>query len=423
VLDVVRCRAASNVAAVVLNWNGWRDTVECLESLLESTHRPSPIVVCDNGSIDGSLGFLKQWAAHGGIAYESFDSPVEALASPSHGASLIFIQNGENGGFAAGNNVGLRYVLERTHADYCWILNNDAVVSPDALESMLEVAQEDPSAGMVGCTLVNYDQPHVVQAIGGGYIVPVLCHDTQLGRGTKRRRAASRRIELEHLIGACLLVRAQAIRDVGLMDESYFLYREETDWCIRMRRRGWRLFCSPEATVRHKQARSIGFKSPTHDYYAVRNVLRLVQKFFPKSLPFAFGYFAMRSLLPKLARLQFARALAVFAALRDFVAGVDGRAKEHSDTTMHAQYIGERALSQRVARARAPLGQKRTAILGAALLLAIAVLLGRVPVRSSSLHAFAVAKPARGVPAVVKLSRMPAKNVASERALTVDQGN
>ncbi|HZZ00428.1 MAG TPA: glycosyltransferase family 2 protein [Candidatus Baltobacteraceae bacterium] len=422
-LDVVPCRATSNVAAIVLNWNGWRDTVECLESLMASTHRPSHIVVCDNGSVDGSLGFLKQWAAGNGIAYESFDSSAEALASPAHGANLMFIQNGENRGFAAGNNVGLRYVLERTRADYCWILNNDAVVSPEALESMLEIAQEDPSAGMVGCTLVNYDQPHVVQAIGGGYIVPVVCHDTQLGRGTTRRQAVSRRIELEHLIGACLLVRTQAIRDVGLMDESYFLYREETDWCIRMRRQGWRLFCSPDATVRHKQARSVGFKSPMHDYYAVRNILRLVQKFFPKSLPFAFGYFAMRSLLPKLVRLQLTRTLAVCAALRDFVAGVEGRSAAHSDATMHAHYLRELNGSRPVFAAQPPrVNQKRVAVLAAGLVLALAMLLGRVALTPSSLLAFAVVKPRRAIP-VVKINAMPTKNLASQRSLPVDQGN
>lgn len=398
-LDVVPRRDATNVAAVVLNWNGWRDTIECLESLLASTQRPSHIVVCDNGSVDGSLNFLKQWAADSGIAFESFDSSEEAFASPHHGATLIFIQNGENRGFAAGNNVGLRYVLERTRAEYCWILNNDAVVTPEALESMLEVAMEDPKAGMVGCTLVNYDDPSVVQAIGGGYIVPVVCHDTQLGRGKARRPDTSRRIELEHLIGACLLVRSQAIRDVGLMDESYFLYREETDWCIRMRRHGWRLLCRPDATVRHKQARSIGFKSPTHDYYAVRNILRLVRKFYPKSLPAAFTYFAMRSLLPKLVRLQFARALAVCAALRDFVAGVDGRAKAHTDATIHAHYVATIAdqpvHSQAVRRAVAVLVGL---LLAGSIVLAMKPSVGhRLPVRAQTLTSHSLAQ--RSLPA------------------------
>ncbi|HEY1977127.1 MAG TPA: glycosyltransferase family 2 protein [Candidatus Baltobacteraceae bacterium] len=417
-LSVVPRTGVVNVAAVVLNWNGWRDTIECLEGLLASTSRPSHIVVCDNGSVDGSLGFLKQWAADNGIGYESFDSSSQALASPYHGANLIFIANGENRGFAAGNNVGLRYVLERTRAEYCWILNNDAVVSPDALQSMLEIAQDDPKAGMVGCTLVNYDEPNVVQAIGGGYILPIVCHDTQLGRGKRRRHRATRRIELDHLIGACLLVRSQAIRDVGLMDESYFLYREETDWCIRMRRHGWRLFCRPDAVVRHKQARSIGFKSPTHDYYAVRNILRLVQKFFPKSLPVAFSYYALRSLLPKLVRLQFARAIAVCAALRDFVAGVDGRAKEHSDATIRAHYVA--AIADKPVNS---LAVRRAAAVVAALILAAGIVFGRFAV-SPSLLAFAAMKPAvrRALP--VRTQTLPdARSLAAQRALPAEQGN
>jgi hypothetical protein len=162
------------------------------------------------------------------------------------------------------------------------------------------------------------------------------------------------------------------------MDETYFLYREETDWCIRMRRNGWRLYCRPDATVRHKQARSIGFKSPTHDYYAVRNILRLVRKFFPKSLPVAFTYFAMRSLLPKILRLQFGRALAVCAALRDFVAGVDGRAKVHTDATIHAHYvapIADKAIDARVVR--------RAVAVIVAFVLVGTIVLGRFTIASS----------------------------------------
>lgn len=415
-LNVVPSSGATKVAAVVLNWNGWGDTVECLESLMASTHRPSPIVVCDNGSADGSLGFMKQWAAENGVAFESFDSPSEAVASAYHGASLVFIQNGENRGFAAGNNTGLRYILERTRAEYCWLLNNDAVVSPDALGAMLEIAGEDSTAGMVGCTLVNYDEPKVVQAVGGGYILPVVCHDTQLGRGKARRTATSRRIELDHLIGACLLVRSQAIRDVGLMDESYFLYREETDWCIRMRRHGWRLYCRPDATVRHKQARSVGFKSPTHDYYAVRNILRLVQKFFPKSLPVAFAYYALRALLPKLVRLQFARALAVCIALRDFVAGVDGRATVHSDATMHAHYVAPPAARPKRARL-----VRRAAVVVTALLLAGGIVFGRFA-SASSLAEVAAIKPVVRHALPVRTESFPgARSVAQH--LPMEQGN
>ena len=237
---------------------------------------------------------------------------------------LTIVANGENRGFAGGTNVGIRYAVERIGAPFVWLLNNDVVVDRGALGRMLETARQEGDVGMVGSVLVDYDDPSRVQALGGGYIVPVICHDTHLGSGCNVTDVVRDSVALDHLIGASMLVRSAAIADVGLMDESYFLYREETDWCIAMRRRGWALRCRTDATVRHKQSRSIGFKSPTHDYYAVRNVLRLVRKYFPEFVPIAFAYYAVRALAPKLVRLQFSRMGAVIRALRDFIRGVDG---------------------------------------------------------------------------------------------------
>ncbi len=334
-------RASAEVAAVVLNWNGWEDTLECLESLMRSDRVPSQIVVCDNGSIDGSLARLREWAARSHVRYDDFASPAEALAAPAGRARapLAFIANGENRGFAAGSNVGIRYAIEKAGAEFVWILNNDVVVDPGALERMVETAHGDAAIAMVGCALLRYDDPGTVQALGGGYILPVICHDTQLGNGRNVGGVVADAIAVDHLVGASLLVRARAILDVGLMDESYFLYREETDWCIAMRRRGWSLYCRTDASVWHKQSRSIGFKSPMHDYYAVRNVLRLVRKFYPAYVPTAFGYYALRSLAPKILRLEFDRIGAVLRALYDFVRGVDGRPEHHTDKAMIDQYV------------------------------------------------------------------------------------
>lgn len=329
---------AATVTAVVLNWNAWTDTIACVESLLASERAPDFIVVCDNGSLDDSVAQLSHWM-HGLGRYDSYASADEALADRRSPAPLALVAIGENGGYAAGNNVGMRFALERTRADFVWILNSDIVVAPSALAQMLDLAVSDPSIGIVGAKLLRFDQPDTIQALGGGHIIPVLCHDTQLGGGQKSDTSGAAPIELDHVIGASLLVRNSAVRDVGPIDESYFLYREETDWCIRMRRNGWRLCCSPQAEVWHRQSHSIGFKSPLHDYYAVRNMLHLVRKFYPLSLPTAFGYYACRSLAPKLARLEFERAGAVLAALGDFIAGVSGRRTQHTDRVLMKNYI------------------------------------------------------------------------------------
>jgi GT2 family glycosyltransferase len=326
----------------VLNWNAWEETRACIESLLEGTVHPRQIVVCDNGSMDDSVEHLSQWLQARELSFVVL-SPQQALAESAPSADIVLVAIPNNLGYAGANNIGLRYAIERAGAQYVWILNGDTVAERTALERMLALAESDPLIGMVGAKLLRYDAPDTIQAAGGGYIVPVICHDTQLGAGKNAKCFDGTPIPLDHLIGASLLVRAQAARETGPIDESYFLYREETDWCIRMRRAGWRLYCCGTAVVWHRQAHSVGFKSPIHDYYAVRNMLHLVRKLYPRCLPTAFGYFALRSLLPKLARMEFRRLRAVLLALRDFLMGRKGRAAEHTDPVLLRSYLHSNA--------------------------------------------------------------------------------
>ena len=323
--------------ALVLNWNSWSDTIACVESLLRSHQVPDRIVVCDNGSVDESIERLAGWAAQR-PGYRFFSSAAEALESADDGERLSLIAIGNNGGYASGNNVGLQYALRRG-AEFAWILNSDVLVAPDALERILELAGGDANIGIVGAKLLRFDRPDTIQALGGGRIIPIICHDTQAGSGRKSEMAAGVPLRVDHLVGASLFVRTAAVRDVGFIDESYFLYREETDWCIRMRRRGWKLYCCTRAQVWHRQSQSIGFKSPIHDYYAVRNMLRLVHKFYRTSFPIAFGYFMARSIAPKLLRMEFDRLSAVWAALADFARGAYGRAAEHGDDVLMRNYM------------------------------------------------------------------------------------
>ncbi len=250
---------ATGVVALVLNWNGFEDTIECLDSIMNSELGPAHIVVLDNGSIDDSTRRLHDWAALHLHDFTSFASPAAAFASETPSTQLVFVECGRNLGYAGGNNIGIRYATERAGAEFVWILNNDVVVDHRALDRALNLADHDPQIGMVGAKLLRYDEPETIQALGGGYIIPVICHDTQLGAGKHSETSGDVPIRLDHLIGASLLVRVAAILDVGPIDESYFLYREETEWCIRMVRRGWKLYCSPTSLVWHKQARSIGF--------------------------------------------------------------------------------------------------------------------------------------------------------------------
>jgi GT2 family glycosyltransferase len=342
-----RVSTAPKVVSVVLNWNGWLDTIECLESLLRSDYADHQIVICDNGSQDHSIERLTEWAdgllrvkndmvesngrtwsyepAPKPIRYVLYDSPKQAFDVPAiNDVPLIFIRVGKNLGYAGGNNVGIRYAIEALHAQYVWILNNDTVVDRHAITHFARAFELRPDAAVLGSRLMRYDAPETIQALGGGTLDPRLARDTQHGRGRRSHEKLNEPLDLEHVIGASMFIRRDAIEDVGLLDESYFLYREETDWCLEMRKNGWNLMYCPESVVWHKEGHSVGFKSSLHDYYAVRNMLYLVQKHYPEHLASAFIISFWRAAAPKFARLQLRRLGYVVKAYWDFLRGVRG---------------------------------------------------------------------------------------------------
>lgn len=345
--------ALPKVVSVVLNWNGWLDTIECLESLLRSDYGSHQIVICDNGSQDHSIERLTEWAdgvlevkMHVGesgrswsyrpapkpISYLLYNSVEEAFAAlPVAQTPLIFIRNGGNLGYAGGNNVGMRFAIEKLHAHYVWVLNNDTVVDRHAISHFAKAFELRPDAGVLGSRLMQYHAPDTIQALGGGALHPQIGKDTQVGRGKREHDAMAQPMDLEHVIGASMFIRSDAVQNVGLLDESYFLYREETDWCLQMRKNGWRLVYCPESVVWHKEGRSVGFKSAMHDYYAVRNMLFLIKKHYPEHLTTAFIASMWRTIAPKLLRLQLGRLKYVLKAYYDFLRGVRGKSRVDPD--------------------------------------------------------------------------------------------
>jgi GT2 family glycosyltransferase len=327
---------------LVLNWNGWRDTIECLESVFRLDYPDLRVIVCDNASTDGSLDRIREWAEGRLVPQPGRSEPLRQLSWPpmpkpiayveyakaaaerggernTVDTPLILIQTGANLGFGGGNNVGLRYLLARQESGYVWVLNNDIVVARDSLRRLVEVAESDESIGGVGATLLRYNRPDVIESTGGGTVarwqgLPRVVTATN-GRGSER----SATVRLDYLTGGCIVTRMSALADVGLIDERYFLYGEDVDWSLRAQARGWQLAVCPGAKVWHKGGKSVGHRSPRHDYYIVKSGLLLVHKFNPRLLPFAVGYSAYRCLLPKVIRGQWERVRAVASAYHDFL--------------------------------------------------------------------------------------------------------
>lgn len=286
----------SKVYIIIVNWNGWQDTIECLESLLLLDYPVYRIIVCDNGSTDESVSMIRLWAetAIGRNSEKCQCLNRDSGESGGKGFDSVFtlIENGANLGYGAGNNVGLRYVIARGDADYCWLLNNDTVVDPAALSTMVARMVEKHDAGMCGSTLRNYDDRSRIQALGGAVYFKWLGVAWHIGRTLQGKVSLNRdSIEnnLDYIVGASLLVRMTFINDVGLMAEDYFLYFEEIDWVTRGQGR-YGLSYAPDSVVYHKTGASIGTSSNPRkksflcDYYTLRNRLLFTRRYYPSVL-------------------------------------------------------------------------------------------------------------------------------------------
>lgn len=325
---------------LLLNWNGWEHTLECIESVLRLTCTNAQVIVCDNDSSDGSVERIVGWAAGTVTAPQSTMPGAEALppipkpvlcvvhdraAAEAGGAAgdkharVVVLRTGSNGGFAFGNNVGLRYVLARGDAEYVWLLNNDTVVDPGSLSALVDAAEADPGLGMVGAKLLFYDEPDCMQAAGGGTLAHWNGSTRLVGEGARDTDRCDGSVEPEYVHGASLLVRTSLLREVGLMDETYFMYSEEVDWCLRARRAGWKLGYAPAARVWHKDGRaSAASPSYVRDFHSLRSRLILVRKFYPGFLPLALVHSVYQCVLPKVVRRQPNRLRAVLRAYADF---------------------------------------------------------------------------------------------------------
>jgi GT2 family glycosyltransferase len=305
---------SERVYIILLNWNGWRDTVECLESVLRLDYPSFRVIVCDNGSTDGSLDRIQTWAAGKTAVDVRADNPLRRLTNPpvkkpapvvlydrsqaeqggdlDVDGNLVVVRNAENLGFAAGNNVGLRYALARGDGDYYWLLNNDTVVEPDALTMLVDRMSARPDAGICGATIKSYADPERNVVLGGAVYGKWFATQKLIGAGATDVPDEPDGVEsmMDYVAGASMLVSREFLVEIGLMSEDYFLYYEELDWAMRARGR-YALVYAPRCIVYHKEGAAIGSsgaplaRTRAADYYEIRNRLTVTRKFFRGALP------------------------------------------------------------------------------------------------------------------------------------------
>jgi GT2 family glycosyltransferase len=234
------------VEVVVLNWNGWRDTLACIASLQHLNYPNFGLIVVDNGSTDGS------------------QSHIEA-----HIPGLVILQTGANLGYGGGCNTGILLALKQG-ADYIWLINSDAMVDANALTELVRVADAQVLVGAVGSVLYEADRPDQIQLWGGGRV--------RLWRGLSRHQVSP--APLDFISGASMLLRREAIEQVGMFDSyTFFMYWEDSDLGFRLRLAGWQLAVAERSQVWHKLSASLGKGSRQLDTYFTRSGVRFLRRY------------------------------------------------------------------------------------------------------------------------------------------------
>lgn len=248
-------RAPNNIFIILLNWNRGQDTLECIASLHE---KPNPanshIVVVDNGSSDDSVERIHR-----------------------NGGDLVFLEAGENRGFTGGNNLGLKYALEH-NADYVLLLNNDALIAPDALSKMVAVAENDEKIGIVTPKILYHPERDRLWAAGTKY--HEWCLTTRLTgyRQTDFGQYDAER-DLVWATGCAMLIKREVLLKIGLLTDEMFAVGEDLDYGLRARKHGYRIRYAPSAVVWHKESISAGgHDAPQYVYYQTRNLVFLQRR-------------------------------------------------------------------------------------------------------------------------------------------------
>jgi len=240
------------VYIVILNNNHRDDTLACLRSLSQNTYTNITLVVLDNNSSDDS---------------------VEAIRSTYPDSQIIILT--ENLGYAGNNNIGMEEAVKQG-ADWILVLNEDTIVDQGCIMNLVSVGESDPKIGIIGPMVYHHDEPGVIQSAGG--MLGKYWQSQHLGKNEKDTGQFESSHAVEWVSGCAIMIRREVIEQIGMFDTEYFLYWEETEFCIRAREGGWKIVNAPKAKLWHKGVRRDYQPSPYVTYYLTRNHLLTLKK-------------------------------------------------------------------------------------------------------------------------------------------------
>lgn len=251
-----------SLAIVIVNWNSFEVTANCLESLRVLDYTNFEVIVVDNGSEDDSVPRFKH------------DFPEVSL-----------LQNSENRGFTGGNNTGIQYALDKG-VDLIMLLNNDTIITPAFAGILVKRLMADQSIGAIQPKIM-YNQERDVIWNAGGFFNPFFFLSKTRGLNEKDKSQYDQPIDVDWITGCCFLIRSEVVRQIGLLDDKFFIYYEDSDWSFKIRNTGLRMCYDPRAVIYHEAGKSNenrkghneGNISPFTHYQVVRNHLFMVRRY------------------------------------------------------------------------------------------------------------------------------------------------
>jgi hypothetical protein len=292
------------VSIIILNWNGWRDTIECLESLYRITYPNYDVIVIDNGSQDESIQKIREYAK-GKIKviskffeYNPNNKPIKVFEISEKEAKrgklnrplyekfdpdrrMILIKNDANHGFAGGNNIGIKFALSALNPKYVLLLNNDTVVERKFLDKLVKIAESDDKIGIVGPKIYYYlygGKSDIIQYMGAQINLWTLSKHVY---GHKQQDHPSKSlVDTQEVHGACILIKRRVFQEIRFLNENYFAYWEETDFCFKAKKSGFKLLVIPSSKIWHKAGSGNPKEkriNPLATYFFGRNVIYFVR--------------------------------------------------------------------------------------------------------------------------------------------------